>query len=153
MTRITDASTPLAPGRAGAVIVCAHVEERVTGRQGSEAAGAAEHFRERAEAAIAEDDLAALRRIVLEIANEARDREWAQSCFIQLARHRDAEVRGNAILGFGHLARRFGRLDPQRVRRIVGIALVDPSPSVREKARSAALDLRTFLRWEFDEAS
>ena len=46
--------------------------------------------------------------------------------------------------------RRFGRLEP-RVRRIVSIAFVDPSPSVREKARSAALDLRTFLRWELEE--
>jgi hypothetical protein len=112
----------------------------------------AQRFRAGAEAAIARDDAAELRDLVLEIAHDAPDREWAQSCFIQLARHRDAEVRGNALLGFGHLARRFGQLDSQRVRRIVSIAFVDPSPSVREKARSAALDLRTFLRWELEEA-
>jgi hypothetical protein len=117
----------------------------------SEDPGAAARLRAHAEAVIAQDDLEALRKLVLEIANEASDREWAQSCFVQLARHRDAEVRGNAVQGFGHLARRFGRLDPQRVRRIVGIALVDPSASVREKARSAVLDLRTFLRWDFDD--
>jgi hypothetical protein len=110
-------------------------------------------FRARAEAEIARDELASLRELVLEIALEAEDREWAQSCFVQLARHRDADVRGNAVLGFGHLARRFGRLDPGRVRRIVGLALLDPSRSVREKARSAALDLKTFLGWEFDDAS
>jgi hypothetical protein len=108
-------------------------------------------LRARAEAVIAQDEPEALRELAREIALEADDREWAQSCLIQLARHRDAEVRGNALEGFGHLARRFGRLDPGRVRRIVGIALVDPSATVREKARSAALDLRTFLRWEFDD--
>jgi hypothetical protein len=113
----------------------------------------AQRFRAGAEAAIARDDVAELRAVVLEIAHEAPDREWAQSCFIQLARHRDAEVRGNALLGFGHLARRFGQLDSQRVRRIVSIAFVDPSPSVRDAAHSAALDLRTVLRWEFDDAS
>jgi hypothetical protein len=112
----------------------------------------AQRFRANAEAAIARDDVAELRDVVLEIANEATDREWAQSCFIQLARHRDAEVRGNALLGFGHLARRFGQVDSQRVRRIVSIAFVDPSPSVRDAARSAALDLRTFLQWELEGA-
>ena len=94
----------------------------------------AQRFRASAEATIARDDLIELRDVTLEIALEAGDREWAQSCLIQLARHRDADVRGNALLGFGHLARRFGRLDSQRVRRIVAIAFVDPSASVREKA-------------------
>jgi hypothetical protein len=114
---------------------------------------AAERFRAHAEAAIARDEPEELRDVALAIALEATSREWAQSCCMQLARHRDAEVRGNAILGFGHLARRFGQLDPQRVRRIVSIALVDPSPGVREKARSAVLDLRTFLRWDFEEVA
>ena len=121
-------------------------------QHGAAPAGAAYGFRARAEAAIARDELASLRPLVLELALEADDREWAQSCLVQLARHRDAEVRGNAIAGFGHLARRFGRLDPGRVRRIVGLALIDPSPRVREQARSAALDLKTFLDWEFADA-
>jgi hypothetical protein len=111
-----------------------------------------DRFRARAEAAIARDEPAELRDVVLEIALEGASREWAQACCVQLARHHDAEVRGNAILAFGHLARRFGHLDPGRVRRLVSVALFDPSPSVREKARSAVLDLRTFLRWEFEEA-
>jgi hypothetical protein len=110
-----------------------------------------DRFRAEAEAAIARDEPAELRDLVLEIGLEAKSREWAQSCCIQLSRHRDAETRGNAMLAFGHLARRFGNLEP-RVRRIVSIAFVDPSASVREKARSAALDLRTFLRWDLEEA-
>ena len=120
--------------------------------RGEKSASSAARFRARAESAIAQDAPESLRDVAREIGLEAADREWAQSCLIQLARHRDAEVRGNALEGFGHLARRFGRLDPGRVRRIVGIALIDPSDQVREKARSAALDLKTFLRWEFDDA-
>jgi hypothetical protein len=121
-----------------------------SGHGGSRQSLPVDRFRADAEAAIARDDPEALRELVLEIALESASREWAQSCCMQLARHRDAEVRGNAMIGFGHLARRFGRLEP-RVRRIVSIAFVDPSASVREKARSAALDLRTFLSWDFED--
>jgi hypothetical protein len=118
----------------------------------AEKSASSARFRARAESAIAQDEAESLRDVAREIGLEAADREWAQSCLIQLSRHRDAEVRGNALEGFGHLARRFGRLDPGRVRRIVGLALIDPSERVREKARSAAIDLKTFLRWEFDDA-
>lgn len=107
-------------------------------------------FRKAAEAAIARDEARELAPLVLEIAQDAASREWAQSCCIQLSRHHSAEVRGNALTGFGHLARRFGQVEPQGVRRRVEIALHDPSAYVRAQARSAALDLQTFLGWELD---
>ena len=107
-------------------------------------------FRERVEDAIERDDPIELMDVAMDIGTEAESREWAQSCCVQLARHRNAQVRGNAVLAFGHLARRFGRLDPQRVRRLVEIALHDPSDYVRDQARSAAEDLTTFLSWDFD---
>ena len=88
---------------------------------------------------------------MLEIALDAGEREWAQACCAELARHRSANVRGNALTGLGHLARRFGQLDPQRIKRIVSIALWDRSDYVRAQAQSAAKDLATFLGWEFEE--
>ena len=54
------------------------------------------------------------------------------------------------MLGFGHLARRFGRLDARRVKRLVDTGLYDGSDYVREQARSAAEDLITLLAWEFN---
>jgi hypothetical protein len=114
--------------------------------------GDAPAFRARVEDAIERDDPGELADLVLEIGLEARPWEWAQSCCVQLARHRSAAVRGSAVTGLGHLARRFGRLDPGRVRRMVEIALCDPSPAVRACARDAADDLRTFLGWEFPES-
>ena len=107
-------------------------------------------FRRAAEDAIERDEAWELADLVLRIAQEAASREWAQSCCIQLSRHHSAEVRGNAVTGFGHLARRFGRVEPQGVRRRVEIALHDPSAYVRSQARSAALDLHTFLGWELE---
>jgi hypothetical protein len=103
-----------------------------------------------AEAALERDDPVELMDWILELAAEGGDRELAENCCARLARHRNAMVRGNAMLGFGHLARRFGRLDAQRIKRLVDSALYDGSEYVREQARSAAEDLRTFLAWEFE---
>ena len=107
-------------------------------------------FRKSSEDAIERDDPLELMEVVLEIANDSTEREWAQSCCLQLTRHRSEHVRGNAVAGLGHIARRFGHLDPQSARRRVEIALYDRSDYVRDKARLAADDLRTFLSWEFE---
>jgi len=107
-------------------------------------------FRARVEDAIERDDTVVLADLALDVGLEAEPWEWAQSCCVQLARHRSAAVRGSAVASFGHLARRFGHLDPGRVRRLVEIALYDPSASVRARAADAAADLRTFLGWEFE---
>ena len=107
-------------------------------------------FRAQVEDAIERDDPAELAELVHEVGLEAESWEWAQSCCVQLARHRSAPVRASAVSGLGHLARRFGRLDPGRVRRLVQIALYDPNEAVRTRAADAADDLRTFLGWEFE---
>ncbi len=104
------------------------------------------------EDALERDDPIELMDLILEVALESDEREWAQACCAQLAKHRNAQVRGNALLGFGHLARRFGRLDPQRVQRLVEIGLHDRSDYVRAQAESAAEDLTTFLEWHFERA-
>ena len=116
-----------------------------------ERAGAA--FRARVEDAIERDDPAELAELALEIGLSGEPFEWAQSCTVQLVRHRSAGVRASAVASFGHLARRFGRLDPGRVRRLVEIALHDPSAAVRARADDAADDLRTFLGWQLERPS
>jgi len=103
-----------------------------------------------AAAALERDDPVELMDWILEFAIDSDDRELAENCCARLARHRSAMVRGNAMLGFGHLARRFGRLDVNRIKRLVESALHDGSEYVREQARSAAEDLTTFLAWEFE---
>ena len=107
-------------------------------------------FRARVEDAIERDDPSELAELAFEVGLSGEPFEWAQSCSVQLARHRSAGVRASAVASFGHLARRFGRLDPGRVRRIVEIALHDPSPAVRARADDAADDLLTFLDWRFE---
>ena len=87
---------------------------------------------------------------MVELALESREREWAECTCAQLARHRSAAVRGAALLGFGHLAQRFGALDRRRVQRLVERGLFAHHELLRERAESAAQDLETFLAWEFE---
>ena len=107
-------------------------------------------FRPRVEDALLRDDPGELEDLVLVVAIEGGDREWAECCCAQLAKHRNALVRGNALLGFGHIVRRFGRLDERRVKRLIELGLFDRHEYVREQAESAAQDLETFLSWRFD---
>lgn len=107
-------------------------------------------YREFVEDALLRDDPIELKDVITEVALEAEPLAFAQACCVQLSRHRNAEVRGNAVNGFGQLARRFGRLDPHVVRRLVDRALHDRSEYVRAQAISAADDLATFLAWNFE---
>jgi len=107
-------------------------------------------FRAGFEEALERDDPLELERLVLDAALESDDRVWAECYCARLAKHRNAVVRGNALLGFGHLARRFGALDRNRVKRLIEIALHAHHEYVRRQAESAADDLETYLSWRFD---
>lgn len=102
------------------------------------------------EAALERDDPLELQRVVLEVALEAQNREWAEVCCARLARHRNANVRGCALQGLGHLARRFGQLDRRRVQRLIEIGLHAHNEAVRAGAESAAEDTETYLAWRFE---
>lgn len=74
----------------------------------------------------------------------------AERACLALARHPHANVRGNAILGFGHLARTAGVIRAEDdVRALVSAALDDREDYVRGQADSAASDLAFFLGWKF----
>jgi hypothetical protein len=103
---------------------------------------------EEAEAAIARDDPAELYVVPISISMYHEDLEWAQALCLKLSSHRDVTVRGNAVLGFGHLARRFRKLDEGVVRPIIENALLDAESYVRGQAYAAASDVTHFLGWK-----
>jgi len=71
---------------------------------------------------------------------------WAQLICINLSCHSNPTVRGNAVLGFGHLARRFGKLDfLEIIKGLVEDALEDSDQYVRGQANAAADDFEHFL--------
>lgn len=79
------------------------------------------------------------------ISMDPPDFEWAQAICISLASHPHFNVRGNAILGFGHLARTCRRIDAATVVPLVAAALHDESAYVRGHADDAAGDLLHYL--------
>lgn len=93
-------------------------------------------------------DPADLLYIAIAVSLDPPDCAWAQDVCIRLAAHPDAHVRGNAILGFGHLARMCDALDAARVRPLVDAAFADASDYVRGQAYAAAGDLEHFLAWQ-----
>jgi hypothetical protein len=99
------------------------------------------------EAAVERDDPGELLYAVLAAALYADDPAWAEGVCLRAASHRDPNVRGNAVLGFGHLARLHGRLDRLRVEPVIAAALDDPDPYVRGHAHNAAGDVSHFLGW------
>ena len=92
-------------------------------------------------------DPAELAKGVVRAALHLADFEFAQQLCQKLSNHSDSTVRGNAVLGFGHLARRFRRLDEASVPPIIEAAIKDESDYVRGQACAAADDLIHFLGW------
>jgi hypothetical protein len=74
-------------------------------------------------------------------------RIWAERVCLRLAQHEDPSVRGNAIEGFGHLARTFGSLNRAAVEPMIVAGLCDHDEWVRGKADDAADDIEFFLGW------
>ena len=82
---------------------------------------------------------------VLSAALFSDDCGWAESICIRAASNKKPTVRGNAILGLGHIARRFGDFNqPQVTTKIIETALSDYSEYVRGQAESAADDISAF---------
>lgn len=69
---------------------------------------------------------------------------------LDLAFHKDAWVRGNALTAFGHLARVLRKLDHEgRIKKILEASLRDEEPKVCGKAGDAISDIEMFLGWSF----
>lgn len=73
------------------------------------------------------------------------DQAWAEGICFSLAGHEDFNVRGNAILGLGHIARTRGALNLQLAVPLIARGLFDPHDYVRGQADSAAGDLQVYL--------
>lgn len=106
-------------------------------------------FREQVEAALETEEPEELLGVIIDIALAAEDAAWAEDCLFRLASHPDTNVRGNALMGFAHLAERFGGVDRERLEPVLETGLRDDKHYVREQAQ-ACLDE---LGWRAREES
>ena len=82
--------------------------------------------------------------ILVSVALYEENPELASSYCLSLVTHENENVRGNALLGLGHIARGFGHLPPEAMAAIFS-GLNDNSEYVRGQASSAADDVQQFI--------
>ncbi len=101
------------------------------------------------ERAVVENDPDVLLRVVIGVSMHEENQQYAEALCIRLSSHPHFNVRGNAILGFGHIARVHGKLNREVVYPIIERGLSDPHEYVRGQAQGAKEDTEHFLKWEF----
>lgn len=102
------------------------------------------------ESAILRDNPEELLYAVISAALYADDADWAESVCLRLASHQHFNVRGNAILGFGHIARIHEKLNKTQVKPIIEAALKDENDYVKGQADGAAEDVEWYLKWKIN---
>ena len=73
------------------------------------------------------------------------DPAWAQDVCMTLAHHRDPLVRGNALLGIAHIARRFGTINVAAIVPIIKAAQAESNEYVRFQANDAWDDIEHYV--------
>lgn len=97
--------------------------------------------------ALDRDDPNELLRLAVDVAIAPPGRIQAERFCVRLSHHWHPQVRGNAVLGLGHLARIFRYLNRRTIQPIIESALTDPEFVVRQQAETAADDVEWFLGW------
>ena len=108
--------------------------------------------RAKVEAALAADDPELLLQAVIAVSMHEEDQKYAEALCVRLSRHPHFNVRGNAVLGFGHIARVHGKLEENVVQPLIAAALKDQEEYVRGQAHSAKDDTEHFLHWSYEKA-
>ena len=101
--------------------------------------------------ALQDDNTEALIRAVIGVSMHDDDWRYAQTLCVRLATHPHFNIRGNAVLGFGHTARVHRQLDQAIVQPIIEAELRDTNDYIRGHGHDAADDTAHFLGWRYDE--
>ncbi|MDH5179031.1 MAG: hypothetical protein OEZ39_16660 [Gammaproteobacteria bacterium] len=104
--------------------------------------------KEAAETILQRDMPEELLYMVVSVGLYEEDYDFAYRIIHQLASHPNNNVKGNAILCFGHLARRFRKLPKDQVQPLIEAALKETDGYISGQAHDAADDIRHFLGWE-----
>lgn len=84
-----------------------------------------------------------LKRLLISVSLHSQDQVYAERLCAMCSTHADEEVRGNAIIGLGHIIRRFGFLT-ESSKQIIKLSLMDESAYVRSHSYSAQEDVELF---------
>jgi HEAT repeat protein len=91
--------------------------------------------------------------IVIGMSAQDCERSWVERICFRLAEHPHFNVRGNAVLGLGHIARTCRALDLAKAVPLIEKALNDQNEFVQGQADSAADDVETYLGFAIHRVS
>ncbi len=111
-----------------------------------------EWSRDAVQRALAADVPEALSRAVLAVTLHDGDWRYGQDLCVRLANHCNYLVRGNAVLGLGHLAHVHRELEKSVAYPVIAAALRDENAYVRGQAECAKDDTAQFLGWTYETA-
>jgi hypothetical protein len=100
-------------------------------------------------AVIARGDAAELLYVPIVVSMDPPSRVWAERICVRLTSHFDPAVRGNALEGFGHLARIYRSLNQRIVKPLIEAGMADEHEWVRGKACDAAGSIEWYIGWVF----
>jgi hypothetical protein len=83
---------------------------------------------------------------LLSLALNTDDGEFVQDLMVQYSQHKNENIRGIAILCFGHIARIHRALNKELIIPLINDALSDESKFVRVHAHSALDDIKMFCK-------
>lgn len=99
-------------------------------------------------AAIERNDPDELQLVSITLALSCPDQHLAEETCLTLSAYAHRKVRAHAVMSLGYIARRFRRLDEQRVKPVIEAALIEPDEYVRTHAKAAADEICQFLHWD-----
>lgn len=99
--------------------------------------------------AVVNNDVDKLLRNVISVALYSEDANMLKISCIMFSNHANFNLRGNSILGFGHVARIHNKLDKSLVKPIIEKALLDENEFVRGQAENAKDDTELILKWKY----
>lgn len=105
--------------------------------------------REEVDAVVERDNPSELLIVILSVAIHDEDRSFAELFCQKYSNHSDSNVRGNAILGFAHIARIQGSLNEHVIKPIIKKGLIDENEYVRGHSIDAKEDTEWFLKWKY----
>jgi len=97
-----------------------------------------------AQAAFEAQNYALLPSLIIGVSLYSSEIEEVEAFLVEAASCPNEYVRGNALLGLGHLARRSGLHNRATAEAMVSAGLLDVSPYVRGQAQSAQDDISQF---------
>ncbi len=99
-------------------------------------------------AAVERNNAEELELVSITIALAGSDQRLAEETCLLLSTNAQNRIRAHAVISLGYLARRFRRLDEQRVKPVIESALADSDGYIRMHAQAAADEICQFLHWD-----